>query len=95
MKITIENVNYIAKLAKLSFTEKEAEKMTKEFESILSHFESIDKFDLSDVSLDIYSENLKSVLRKDEMKVFTDKKKLFQNVKSMRDTSIQVPKIIE
>ena len=95
MKITIENVNYIAKLAKLNFTKQEAEKMTKEFESILSHFESIDKFDLSDVSLDIYSENLKSVLRKDEMAVFEDKKKLFQNVKSMRDTSIQVPKIIE
>jgi len=95
MKITVENVNYIAKLAKLNFTEEQAQKMTKEFESILSHFESIDKFDLSDVSLDIYSENLKSVLRKDEMKVFEDKKKLFQNVKSMRDTSIQVPKIIE
>ncbi len=95
MKITIENVNYIAKLSKLSFTEEQAEKMAKEFESILTHFESIDKLDLSDVHLDIYNENLKSVLRKDEMAVFEDKKKLFQNVKSMRDTSIQVPKIIE
>ena len=95
MKITIENVNYIAKLAKLNFTEEEAEKMTKEFQSILSSFDSIDKIDLSDISLDLYSENLKSVLRKDEMTVFEDKKKLFQNVKSMRDTSIQVPKIIE
>ena len=95
MKITIENVNYIAKLAKLKFTEEEAQKMTKEFESILSNFDSIDKIDLSDVSLDIYNENSKSVLRKDEMTVFTDKKKLFRNVKSMRDTSIQVPKIIE
>ena len=95
MKITIENVNYIAKLAKLNFTEEEAEKMTKEFQSILSNFESIDKIDLSDISLDIYNKDLKSVLRKDEMTVFEDKKKLFQNVKSMRDTSIQVPKIIE
>jgi len=95
MKITVENVYYIAKLAKLNFTEDEAQKMTKEFESILSNFDSIDKIDLSDVSLDIYNENSKSVLRKDEMTVFTDKKKLFRNVKSMRDTSIQVPKIIE
>jgi len=95
MKITVENVYYIAKLAKLNFTEDEAQKMTKEFESILSNFDSIDKIDLSDVSLDIYNENSKSVLRKDEMTVFTDKKKLFRNVKFMRDTSIQVPKIIE
>lgn len=95
MKITVENVNYIAKLSKLSFTEDQTEKLIQEFEGILTHFESLDKVDLSDISLDLYNENLKSVLRKDEMTVFEDKKKLFQNVKSLRDTSIQVPKIIE
>jgi len=95
MKILIEDVNYIAKLAKLSFTEEETQKMVKEFESILSHFESIDKFDLSDVQLDLYSEDMKPVLRKDETSVFPDNKKLFQNVKSMSDTYIKVPKIIE
>jgi aspartyl-tRNA(Asn)/glutamyl-tRNA(Gln) amidotransferase subunit C len=95
MKISIDEVNYIAKLAKLRFTEEQSKKLTEEFQSILSHFESIDKFDLSDISLDIYSEDLKPVLRKDETSVFEDKKKLFQNVKSMSDTSIKVPKIIE
>ncbi len=95
MKISIEDVNYIAKLAKLSITPEQAQKMVKEFESILSHFESIDKFELSDVQLDLYSEDMKSVLRKDETCVFEDKKKLFQNVKSMSDTYIKVPKIIE
>ena len=95
MKVSIENVNYIAKLAKLNFTEEQAEKMAKEFESILTHFESIDKFDLSEVHLDKIDEHSKSVLRKDEMTVFEDKIKLFQNVKTMRGTSLQVPKIIE
>ena len=95
MKISVEDVNYIAKLSKLSFTPEQAQKMVKEFESILSHFESIDKFDLSDVQLDLYSEDMKAVLRKDETSVFEDKKKLFQNVKSMSDTYIKVPKIIE
>ena len=95
MKVSIENVNYIAKLAKLNFTEEQAEKMAKEFESILTHFESIDKFDLSLVNLDKINEHSKSVLRKDEMTVFEDKIKLFQNVKTMRGTSLQVPKIIE
>jgi aspartyl-tRNA(Asn)/glutamyl-tRNA(Gln) amidotransferase subunit C len=95
MKISVEDVKYIAKLAKLSFTEEQAQKMVKDFEGILSHFESIDKFDLSDVTLDLYSEGMKPVLRKDETSVFEDKKKLFQNVKSMRDTYIKVPKIIE
>jgi len=95
VKISVDDVKYIAKLAKLNFTENQAEKMVKEFEGILSHFESIDRLDLSDVKPDIYTEDLTPVLRKDEISVFTDKKKLFQNVKSMSDTYIKVPKIIE
>lgn len=95
MKISVDEVNYIAKLAKLKFTDEQAEKMTKEFQSILTHFESIDKFDLSDIHPDKFSEDLKPVLRKDETSCFEDKKKLFQNVKSLSGTSIKVPRIIE
>jgi aspartyl-tRNA(Asn)/glutamyl-tRNA(Gln) amidotransferase subunit C len=95
MRIDIDEVKYIAKLAKLRFSEEEARKMAGEFESILSHFETIDMFDLDDVQLDVFSEDLKPRLRKDETSIFEDKVKLFQNVKSMCDSSIKVPKIIE
>jgi aspartyl-tRNA(Asn)/glutamyl-tRNA(Gln) amidotransferase subunit C len=95
MKVTIDEVNYIAKLSKLRFTEAETQKLAEEFQGILSHFESIDKFDLSGIKLDIHSENPEGVTRKDETTVFEDKKKLFQNTKCMSDTYIQVPKIIE
>lgn len=95
MKISVQDVNYIAKLAKLRFTEEEALQLTSEFQNILTHFETIDKFDLSDIQLNNFSADLKSVLRKDETFYFKDKAKLFQNVKSMSDTFIKVPKIIE
>ena len=95
MKVEIKDVNYIAKLSKLSFTEAEIQKLVGEFESILSHFESIDKFDLSDINLDLISDEIKPVLRPDIPKSFDDKKKLFQNTKSMKGTAIMVPKIIE
>lgn len=95
MKIDVNDVIYIAKLAKLRFTDEEIEILAKEFEGILSHFESIDNFDLSGVEIDVYSENMKPVLRKDEVAVFEDKNKLFKNAKSMEDTAIKVPKIIE
>ncbi|HYE83794.1 MAG TPA: Asp-tRNA(Asn)/Glu-tRNA(Gln) amidotransferase subunit GatC [Clostridia bacterium] len=95
MKISVEDVIYIAKLAKLSLDPEQAEKMVKEFEGILSHFESIDKLDLSDVKPEFYNEGMTPVLREDTACVFEDKEKLFQNVKSMRDTYIKVPKIIE
>lgn len=95
MKITANDVNYIAKLAKLRFTEEEAEEMAEEFQHILTHFESIDKFDLSDIELNVFSKDMKPVYRKDEAVVFEDKAKLFSNAKTMEATSLKVPKIIE
>lgn len=94
MKVSVDDVKYIAKLAKLKFSDKELEKMTKEFESILSHFEAIDNANLDDIKLDEF-DKVNTEFRKDQVKVFEDKKKLFSNVKSMRGTSIEVPKVIE
>lgn len=92
--VKIEDVKYIAKLAKLKFTEEEILKMAGEFENILGHFKAIDNVDLSDVDINAFDE-VNTEFRKDSPKVFEDKIKLMQNVKSLRDTSIEVPKIIE
>lgn len=92
--VTIDEVKYISKLAKLSFTEEEALKMAGEFEAILSHFRTIDNLDLSDVDLNAF-DNVNTEFRKDNPEVFEDKAKLMQNVKSLRDGAIEVPKIIE
>jgi len=95
MKISVEDVRYIAKLAKLSITFEEAQKMVGEFEGILTYFESIDRLDLSDILPNPPERDTGTVLRKDEISVFEDKQKLFLNAKSMRDSYISVPKIIE
>ena len=95
MKITKDEVNYIAKLAKLRFNEEEAEKLAKEFDYILSHFQSIDKINLDGIEINKPDEGKKTVLRKDETCLFLDKKKLFQNTKDMQEGSIRRPKVIE
>ncbi|AYD40520.1 Asp-tRNA(Asn)/Glu-tRNA(Gln) amidotransferase subunit GatC [Clostridium fermenticellae] len=93
--VSVNEVKYIAKLAKLKFKDEEAQKMAKEFEAILGYFKTIDKFDLNDVNLNKYDDDLESVVREDKVKVFNDKEKLFSNIKSRRETYIEVPKIIE
>jgi len=95
MRISVDDVKYIAKLAKLRFSDEEALKLTEEFESILTYFQSIDKMELDNVDLSDYSKAQESVLRQDVNTAYSDKAKLFQNVKSMRGRFIQVPKIIE
>lgn len=94
MKVSINEVQYIAKLCKLRFSDEEASKFASEFESILDNFKYLNELDLDIKNEDSDKKELKPVLRRDEIKEF-ECKDLFRNVKSMRETYIEVPKIIE
>ena len=91
MAITKDDVKYIAKLAKLRFDDDEAQVFAGEFEDILEQFKTLDKLNLDDVEIERPSV---AVVRKDERKK-CEIEDLYRNVKVMRDTAIEVPKIIE
>lgn len=91
MAITKEDVKYIAKLAKLKFNDDEAEVFAGEFENILEQFKTLDRLNLDDVEIE--KPNV-AVVRKDIPKK-CQIEDLYSNVKVMRETSIEVPKIIE
>ena len=91
MAITKDDVKYIAKLAKLRFDDDEAQVFAGEFENILEQFKTLDKINLDDVEIERPSV---AVVRKDERKK-CEIEDLYRNVKVMRDTAIEVPKIIE
>ena len=91
MEITKDDVKYIAKLAKLRFDDDEAQVFAGEFENILEQFKTLDKLNLDDVEIERPSV---AVVRKDERKK-CEIEDLYRNVKVMRDTAIEVPKIIE
>ena len=91
MAITKEDIKYIAKLAKLQFTEEEAVIFAHEFENILQQFKSLDELNIEDVEIEIPKT---SVVRKDICKK-CEIDNLYRNSEKMRETSIEVPKIIE
>ena len=91
MAITKDDVKYIAKLAKLRFDDDEAQVFAGEFENILEQFKTLDKLNLDDVKIERPSV---AVVRKDERKK-CEIEDLYRNVKVMRDTAIEVPKIID
>ena len=93
MKVSIDEVKYIAKLSKLRFSDKEAEKFAIQFEDILENFKYLSELDL-EIKEDIDKVELKPIVRKDEVKTF-ECKDLFRNVKDRQETYIKVPKIIE
>lgn len=92
-RINIETINYIAKLAKLKFTEEEAKEFAKEFQEILSHFKNIDREDLLEIKEEI--EEKVSVIREDKVLPWDNKDELFQNTKEFKDRYIIIPKVIE
>ena len=94
MKVTIDELKKVSGNAKLIFTDNELEKMSKEFELILNNYETADNLNLDDINLDKF-DKVNTEFRKDEVEVFEDKEKLFRNTKSMREGSIEVPKVIE
>ena len=91
MAITKDDVKYIAKLAELRLDDDEAQVFAGEFENILEQFKTLDKLNLDDVEIERPSV---AVVRKDERKK-CEIEDLYRNVKVMRDTAIEVPKIIE
>ncbi len=94
MNITKTEVLHICKLAKLKLSEEELCRTTAELEEIIQHMKCIEKF--SSEEKEITKENAKTqVLRKDEVKPFSDYEKLFRNTRDMKDGYIRVPKIIE
>jgi len=94
MKVSREEVNYIAKLANLKFSQDEMDKLLKEFESILEHFENLEQEDLK--GFNMYSFDEKSLrTRKDEVVDFENREELFSNVKKMRDNCIEIPKVVD
>ncbi len=94
MKVTIKEVEYIAKLANLKLTEKEAEKMADEFSGILTHFDNIKKENLDGIQMYSFDDE-SSKLRDDKVIEFENKEELFRNVKDMSKTSIKIPKVVE
>lgn len=95
MNISIEEVNRIAKLAKLKFNDMETLKLTSEFENILEHFHSMDKLNLEDIDLRSLEKDEMCSLRKDKSVVFQDKESLYRNTKTVKDHYIEIPRIIE
>ncbi len=91
MSISKNDIIHIAKLAKLKFDDEEATIFAREFENILKQLKTLDKLNLDDVTME--KPNV-SVLRKDVQKK-CEIEDLYINTKVMRETSIEVPKIIE
>jgi aspartyl-tRNA(Asn)/glutamyl-tRNA(Gln) amidotransferase subunit C len=94
MKVTIQDVEYIAKLAKLEYTDKEKEKFTKQFNTILEYIDKLNELNTDDVEPLSHVIELSNVMREDEVKPSLPVGEVLKNAPSKTGSFFKVPKVI-
>ena len=94
--ISKEEVQHIAKLARLGITKKEEEKFARELSKILDYIEKLKEVDISNIEPTSHSIEMENVMREDEEKgkLKTKNKKLLELVPETKDGYLKVKSIL-
>lgn len=95
MAITKEDVEKVAKLAKLKFTEEEKEKFTQQLAQIVSYVEKLKELDTEGVEPTSHVLDIKNVFREDKVKESLSQEEALANAPSKKNSYFSVPKVIE
>jgi aspartyl-tRNA(Asn)/glutamyl-tRNA(Gln) amidotransferase subunit C len=95
MAVNIKDVEHIAKLAKLSFSEDEKETFTEQFNEILSFMEKLNELDTSNIEPLSHVIELQNVLRNDTVRPSLPTEEALKNAPAKDDRFFKVPKVID
>lgn len=94
--ISKEQVEHIARLARIELTEEEKERFTKELSSVLDYVNQLNKVDTSKTEGISQVTGLENIIREDIEDKIRDKRcKLLNEAPKRKGDYIQVPKILE
>lgn len=95
VKITTDNVKYVAKLARLNVTEDEAVKLANEMESIITFADMLSEIDTSSVAPTNHAMKVQNVFREDKVTGSYDREAILKNAPSQDEGCYLVPKVVE
>jgi aspartyl-tRNA(Asn)/glutamyl-tRNA(Gln) amidotransferase subunit C len=93
--VTIEQVRYIASLARLRFTDEEEERLATEMNDILGYVEKLDELDTSGVQPMSHVLDLHNVFRDDVVEARISREEALKNAPDADSVYIRAPKVIE
>ena len=93
MSLKIEEVQHIAKLAKLDLSEDEIARYREQLSDILDHIAKLNELDTADISPMANAVEGASPLRADETRPSLPTEKLLQNAPSAEDRQFKVPAV--
>lgn len=95
MSVSLDEVRYIARLARLRFTEEEERRMAQQMSQILGYMEKLGELDTSDVSPMSHVLDLTNVFREDTAAPRITREAALRNAPDADEQYFRVPKVIE
>lgn len=95
MSVTVDQVRYIASLARLRFTDEEEKRLADEMNEILGYVEKLNELDTSGVPPMSHVLDLHNVVREDVAEPRISRDEALKNAPDADSAYIRAPKVIE
>ncbi|MPW24915.1 Asp-tRNA(Asn)/Glu-tRNA(Gln) amidotransferase subunit GatC [Alkalibaculum sp. M08DMB] len=95
MKLSIEDVVYVADLARLEFNDDELKIYCEQLTNILDYAEKLNELDTTNTQPTAHVLPINNVLREDIVLPSLDREKALQNAPSQENGCFKVPKVID
>ena len=95
MTLTLEDVKYIANLARLELTEEELIRYREQLSSILDYFQQLEKLDTDNIIPTTSASDGQNLLRDDKIQSGLEKSDLLLNAPDSDESMFRVPPIFE
>ncbi|QAT39331.1 Asp-tRNA(Asn)/Glu-tRNA(Gln) amidotransferase subunit GatC [Clostridium sp. JN-9] len=95
MSVSKKDVEYVAELSRLNFSEKEKESLVGDLNQILNYMDKLNELNTDNVDIIVNPYYIENKFREDEVQESMDLKSVIENAPQNLEEYIVVPKIIE
>ena len=95
MAVSKEDVEYVAKLARIELSEEEKDTLTSQLSSILDHIQKLNELDTEGVEPTFHVLDVTNVFREDVVRPSLPTEEVLKNAPARDGDFFKVPKIIE
>ena len=94
MKITLDQVRHVARLARLNLPENQMQELMQNMNDILGYMDMLNEVDTTGVEPTSHVMDIKNVFREDEVKPSLEHEKSLQNAPQENRDAFVVPRVI-
>lgn len=94
MPITKDQIEHIAKLARLGITEEERNKYAIDLARILDYFQKLEQVDTEDIVSIAQITGLRDIIREDAIVVFDNQEEILRNSPDKKDKFLKVKSVL-